>query len=915
MKHILRLVVTLLLLTSFPWISSAADPGPGYPESVQLAIGHAANPAGWLAPSLFVIRPDAPVSQGLNYDANGALIVRTAAGSWNFRSTYVGQPDYKIFNKDNPTRTATWVTTGNDATNFLIRNGATGATVTKLLERGLGMDTAGTHHAIIEFAVLPTNGNLQRPTRNPDIAQYLPAVYGTNAPFVQPAGMSDATYANFRSYYDYWMGEAYSPDPKKMFPWTQLGYTFFWGNGANREQITGMSEFIMLGGTEVGIHGIYATQSYPYTRNDGSGFSSAENAQFGNGFASFKIDGACDTVWAGHRFQKYVLHDAGTPNRIIVENNGSVSGGQGLLIWSLNYDVVNSGFIGGATADKFNIPGTANVAVLFQGDTGTGFGAPVLSGVNRVVNSGTISSPGAAIKAEAGNTLITNNAGGVISGGSYAVQTGGGNDTVTVNGGAIAGNIDLGAGTDALLVTGAGNATFTFALNRDTAASARVANVETVAIADNTTLAVKVAGTGNIRDNDRFLIADAPSLTVNAANIVVQNDGVLPMLTFSAEKSGNRLSLLATRDNGYYRVNSGNAQLGAVIDSLANTATGDMAAMIGALDGSGSAGNARQLEPRVDRGTIQASYETVGQFNDTVMGRIDQVLAGRTGRAGGPAEPVRHGLWAQGFGSRLSQGTRGESDGYDASLRGASVGYDTFLFPYVVAGFGGGYARSNITTRDADTRTDVDSYLGNFYGSFAKDATYLNGIVSYAYNRYDAGRHIAFGAIDRVAKSSFGGQQYSGYLEGGQTFTKNGLDLTPLVSLHYLRLHLNGYTETDAGSLNLAVEGQKYKLFQTGLGARLAYPILRQESRIIPEVHAKWLYDFAGDRQQSIAQFTGGGASFATEGFDPARSSYIVGAKLTLLTKSSVAFALSYDFEKKDDFSAHRGYVNLRYAF
>lgn len=39
-----------------------------------------------------------------------------------------------------------------------------------------------------------------------------------------------------------------------MFPWTQLGCTFFWGNDAAREEITGMSEFIMLGGAGVGIH-------------------------------------------------------------------------------------------------------------------------------------------------------------------------------------------------------------------------------------------------------------------------------------------------------------------------------------------------------------------------------------------------------------------------------------------------------------------------------------------------------------------------------------------------------------------------------------------------------------------------------------------------------------------------------------
>ena len=61
--------------------------------------------------------------------------------------------------------------------------------------------------------------------------------------------------------------------------------------------------------------------------------------------------------------------------------------------------------------------------------------------------------------------------------------------------------------------------------------------------------------------------------------------------------------------------------------------------------------------------------------------------------------------------------------------------------------------------------------------------------------------------------------------------------------------------------------------------------------------------------------FAGGGASFATKGFEPAQSSYTVGARLTLVTNASVTFALSYDLEKKQDLSGHSGYANLRYAF
>jgi outer membrane autotransporter protein len=902
-------VFAFCLMISSAVPALAGDLRPDYGESVALAVEHAANPAGWLAPSLVVI-PDGGAG-GLTYDGTD-LVVRTVTKSGYFTSQYVGQPGYAIYG--DPRKDATWVTTGNDATRFLTANGATGENVVKLLERGLGMNATGTHDAVVEFTVTPTNEYLMRPTRNPDITQYLPASYGTNLPFARPAGMSDAAWDNFTAYYDNWMSQAYSSDPNRMFPWTQLGYTFFWGNGYDPADIEGMSEFILPGGTAVGIYGIYATGSYIYTRNDGSAFSSADTAQFGNGFAGFRIDGTCDTVWAGHRFQKKTSSDTGDGhrNRIEIENTGSVSGGQGLLVWSLNYDVDNRGFVGGATSRKFGIEGTENVAVLFMGDTSTRYGTPVTAGCNRLVNSGTISSPGTAVRADGGDTLIVNNAGGVISGGSWAVRTAAGDDTVTVNGGEIAGNIDLGAGSDTLEVTGAGGgALLTFPLDRNTASSARVLDAETVTIADGTGIAADVTGTENLRNDDRFLIVDAVTLTVDPGTLAIRDDGSLPMIRFSAGTEGNRLYLLASRDGGWYRRNSGNPSLGTVLDLLAESATGDFAAVMGDLDRSGSAANGRRLEPDADRGTLEAAYGKDALFTGTLINRMDEIRSGAAGGAGnGP-----WGAWTRGFGGCLNQGARGSSEGYKGDLLGVSLGFDRLLSDRFLVGLSGGFARSRIRPDDGRTRTDGNSWQAGLYGNFARDAFSLSAVLSCAGNRYEASRHILFGTTDRVAESRYGGHQVAGSLEGGYTFGSGGFDIMPLVSLRYMRLHLDGYSETGAGSLNLTVEAQDYDMLQSGLGVKLSRPLLHGDARVLPEVHLKWLYDFIGDRQQATSTFTGTGASFATEGFDPPQSSINAGATLTVAARSGLTLSLNYEFEAKEDFRSHTGLIAVRYAF
>lgn len=934
-----------ILLMVLYLIRPAAAQMETFAQSVANAHANAATPAGWIPPSADMFKVSSLASVGANpYGLqyyNNQLIVRTVSTERAYNGYYppniptTAGSNYTIYgNKD---VMSAWVTTGKEMTGFIDTQGLTAQTVVKGLERGLGMPDNGTHDAIFEIAVTvgdTANPYLLRPTRNPDPTQYStnPADHGTNAGFpanAQAAGIgtgaaADAVYANYRTAYTDWMTANY--------PWTQLGYTYYWGQApdkpTNLSEVQGMSEFILLGGAggsdpsktpsgtnetgNVVVVGIYASQSYIYTKNNG---------QYGNGFASFNVTGPCNTLWAGRDFQVGAsLNSAALPNTITIAAGGSIAGGQGILVGSQNYTVTNAGSItANAGTKKFNVAGSENIALLFKGDTHAAPGALK----NTLINSGTITAPGTngtAVAAWAGDTVIVNTGTITGTGTGYAIQTEAGNDTLTVNGGEIAGRVDLGTGTDNVNVPAGSSARFTFALNTD-APSAPQIKSQIVAIADNTTtVAVRATGATNIKNNDQFLIADATTLTVDPAKLSVVNDPALPMVTFSAGASGNRLFLTALRDTIFYTQQVGNPSLGAALDGLANTATGDMAVVLGALDSSGDPAGARQMQPTVNNGPVQASFGTVSQYTNTVLNRIGQVVAARTEGIGMTGistgdETAQSGVWAQGFGSYLHQGATQASQGYTADVWGISFGYDRHLFQNMVAGFSGAFARNNVTTGDVNTRTDADSYQGSLYGSLARDAWYLDAVLSFAYNRYDASRHIVFAGIDRTAKSNYGGYQYSGYFEGGYTLKASGFLLTPLVSVQAMRLELEDYTETQAGALNLKMDRQRYNLFQTGLGAKAAYPVKSNSLRITPELHAKWLYDFAGDAQQATSTFTGGGASFVTTGFEPPRTSGNIGAKLTILTRTNWSVSFNYDFEMKQDFYSHNGWVNLRYEF
>lgn len=1026
-KLFLFTALFIFFLLVLPYLAHAAVET--YSQSCQNAKDNAVTPydpgppeKDWRAAASTIIDiPDAGGNHGLRYDS-GNLIVRTASGYGSFAYGYYVQSNYQIRTDKLPSAYAAWVTTGNDMTKIYDDKGAssTGSNAVKFFERGLGMNTDASHKMIIEYSVNPTNDYIMRPARNPDIASYNPTQYGDTASFVQPAGMDPTVYSNFTTYYESWRTDS-APGKANQFPWTQLGYTYYWGTVENPptslSQVQGMTEFIILARTYVNLYAIYATQSYIYTRNDGSIFSSASSAQFGNGFASFDITGACDTVWAGHRFQNNVRRSSADPNEIIIESGGSVGtadgSGQGILVWSLNYNVTNYGTISGASIIKFGITGTDNVGILFEGDTSGNYGNPISDGVNRLTNEGNISaagtaaSPPIAVEVVAGNTeitntangagtgniytegtavsgscaiwlqaginnitnnknigkkddsnyaetgvmvdsgatTITNNSGGTIYGDTCAILLSGGTNTIN-NSGTIsspATAIQIDTGTTTLTNSGAGAITGDVILSNDSTAVLNIGNGDVTITGDYTqnasaTLKVTANSAADFGTLTATNVSNASSklnMTVGGyipnnttfSNVLngtsVSVPGTIssssPVFAFAGSVAADKLSLTATRANSYqsFASNSSASAAGGALDSVLNAGNpqGDMLTVFNNLDSMTSSSQISQalnsLAPTVDNSATQTSQTTQQQFLSAVFAQLDgfkNIMS---------EVPKGLDVWASGFGSYLHQDAAGLSNGYNATIWGTAVGGDMPAVNHLRLGAAGGFAQDFIRTKDSASKTDVDSYQVALYGTYAKDAYYMDMGFAFAYNNYDGSRELDVGGLRRTATGDYNGQQYAGYIAGGYKFIVKHIELTPVISFLYSHLRLNSYTEAGAGALSLQVDPQDYDSAQTGLGMKAGYPFDTKflSSRVTPELGFTWLYDWAADPQQITSAFTGGGASFGTKGFVPAQSSYVFAAKVTVETTKNITLSLNYDLEIKEDFYAHYGNAEIRYRF
>jgi len=468
-------------------------------------------------------------------------------------------------------------------------------------------------------------------------------------------------------------------------------------------------------------------------------------------------------------------------------------------------------------------------------------------------------------------------------------------------------------------VISTGVATVSATTNVNVTVNHAVANNQNITLVDGTGGAGVSTLTTVITDNSRAIRFTQGSSTSDLVLVAVRESSA------AVAPDSNTRSVVAALNS----INPLPADLSSVLSVVDTLATDE--AVAAAYD---------EMLPDLSAGSTQASFAAAALSASVTQSHLGDVAPAssvsgatkpngkgkastrsdsRTGVSTG--DPMRdEAIWIKGFGSYGDHDRRDNVNGYEAVVGGVAGGYDLLQNDLWTIGVGGGYAYSDIDTKGEDNNANVDSYQGMIYAGYADGSPwFFNGVFSFAWNEYDATRGISFGSINRVAEANYDGQQYTGNLSAGYTFESTKempFDVTPLASFQYSHLNLDSYTETGAGDLSLRVADQDYDQAQTGLGVKVskAYQDQRRGT-FVPELHAKWLYDFIGDEVATTNTFTAGGASFSTRGFEPAQHSINAGAGLAWYTKGNMTVDLLYDFELKEDYYSHSGSVTLRWLF
>ena len=221
--------------------------------------------------------------------------------------------------------------------------------------------------------------------------------------------------------------------------------------------------------------------------------------------------------------------------------------------------------------------------------------------------------------------------------------------------------------------------------------------------------------------------------------------------------------------------------------------------------------------------------------------------------------------------SLWTAGINGSADGpqADSSSRtaGGAGGADYHIGRNIRFGFAFGYTHTDITQPGSASRGQMDAANYGSYATWKFAQGYVEAIFNMAEQSFSDQRAINFGQLDRFAASQHDGRGGSGYLGTGYDFKFASLRLRPNAAMEYGRFHQQAFTESGAGSLDLALDDHTDTSLQSRVGLRADYDFTLVAVKVTPRATVAWGHQFNTDPRTLQAGFAQGGtAPFSVQG-------------------------------------------------
>ncbi len=251
---------------------------------------------------------------------------------------------------------------------------------------------------------------------------------------------------------------------------------------------------------------------------------------------------------------------------------------------------------------------------------------------------------------------------------------------------------------------------------------------------------------------------------------------------------------------------------------------------------------------------------------------LSSLVGGSSGEDSSAVTPSRWGFFINGSLRRGSQDTTLNETGFDFRNNGITAGADYRLREDVVLGLAFGHSNGNTLFTDGTGRLDSRGNSVSLYGTYYRDALYVDAIGTFGHVSYDSKRTTSF-SIDENSSTiptncvagecsinttgSTGARQLAFATNVGYGFHYQGLTFGPDASLDYTRIDVNAFTEGDPSQTGMALAYAK----QTGeslllkAGGHLAYALNTRFAVILPDLRAHYVRELKDDQRAVIVHF------------------------------------------------------------
>jgi len=270
--------------------------------------------------------------------------------------------------------------------------------------------------------------------------------------------------------------------------------------------------------------------------------------------------------------------------------------------------------------------------------------------------------------------------------------------------------------------------------------------------------------------------------------------------------------------------------------------------------------------------TIAARQETRA-FLGQISQRIDaDPLAGVNEHGG-------H-VWIEGTGQSDQFRGDGNAHGFGLSGGGVVLGVDGGLDH---ATFGGAltYNHSSLGLDGLSQSADQDTIGLGGYGEERFGPWFINGAVSWDYERDSTQRTIVLPGVHRTATADLSGYDIGGTINLGGRFGYAGWRIQPGLGVVFNSAHLNAASEVGAGSADLSINSQSQSGGETLLGAVLERTFSVKDGAIDGQIRANWAHELGGLTPWVSEAFPAApGTGFALAGDTVSRDAALIGVGL-----------------------------------